>query len=267
MKKILLSVFLTLFVSYTAHGEIGVPLWLETLREHSANVSEGRQGASTAPSLLDLWGFDVEERTANVSEGPQPVTSQMIDNLDTPIIIPEAVLFKTLQQLNFDNEPRIMDIPIYALNLTLRKTTPREFCKQYRESCDRECRIGMGCSAALRQLVDNNNHFLKRIQAGVTTATARCNWDEPAQDFTILVADMGGYGQRKDLISKWIIGRNKGTGGWIIARINLHAANRECVNLGINSNECYNLVRGLCDNQNQAATLYQRLYQRFTHLN
>ena len=167
MKKILLSVFLTLFVSYTAHGESSIHSW------------------------------PLEQR-ANVPEGPQPVTSMIIDNLDTPIIIPEAVRHSTLRQMILGGRPGgiSMDVPInapiYEMNLTLSETTPRRFCEQYRATCDRQCRIGIGCSEALMMLVDNNNHFLERIKAGVTTATARCNWDEPAQEFTVLVTDMQG---------------------------------------------------------------------------
>lgn len=231
MKKILLSVFLTLFVSYTAHGA------------------------------------SIQELTANVPEGTQPVTSLMIDNLDTPIIIHGAVLSETLKQIGFDEGLGSTVIPIYNMNRELYETTPRRFCKQYRESCDRECRIGMGCSTALSVLVDNNNRFLARIQAGLTTAAARCNWDEPAQEFTVLVADMQGSAQREVLLNKWIRDRTRSIMGWVIARINLHAADRECQILGIDSNECYNIVRDLCNKQNLSANLYQNLYQRATQQN
>lgn len=231
MKKILLSVFLTLFVSYTAHGA------------------------------------SIKELTANVPEGRQPVTSLMIDNLDTPIIIHGAVLYKTLRDIGFDGGLVSMGIPIYEMNLELYETTPRRFCKQYRESCDRECRIGMGCSEALRILVQNNNRFLERIQAGVTTATARCNWDEPAQDFTVLVADMKASTQREDLLNDLIIDRLKLIMNWRIAQTNLYVANNACLLLYFDPNECYNIVRDLCDKQNQAANLYQSLYQRATQQN
>lgn len=244
MKKILLSVFLTLFVSYTAHGE------------------------GIAPSLLDRWGFGVEERTANVPEGTQPVTSMIIDNLDTPIIIHDVVLHETLLNLDFNNGPvPLMHNPIYTLNLALLETTPREFCKLYRERCDSNCRLGMGCSAALSKLVDNNNRFLARIKAGRTTANARCNWDEPVQYFTVLVADMRGSTQREDLLNKWTSDMTRSIMGWEIALRSLYAANDECRILGIDSNECYHIVRDLCDKQNQAADLYQRLYQRATRQN